>query len=85
MIFRDGRQVDTYSVSYSDVKNGTVPRPTFEQPPVEPDVPVDTNPDEGNGEEGSNEEDDVATIGTMVTMETARVMAKVMITIRNKS
>ena len=25
MIFRDGRQVDTYSVSYSDVKNGTVP------------------------------------------------------------
>lgn len=60
MIFRDGRQVDTYSVSYSDVKNGTVPQPTFEQPPVEPDVPVDTNPDEGNGEEGSNEEDDAA-------------------------
>lgn len=60
MIFRDGRQVDTYSVSYSDVKNGTVPQPTFEQPPVEPDVPVDTNPDEGNGEDGSNEEDDAA-------------------------
>ncbi|MGG4092928.1 Stk1 family PASTA domain-containing Ser/Thr kinase [Paenibacillus lautus] len=60
MIFRDGRQVDTYSVSYSDVKNGTVPQPTFEQPPVEPDVPVDTNPDEGTGEDGSNEEDDSA-------------------------
>lgn len=60
MIFRDGRQVDTYSVSYSDVKNGTVPQPTFEQPPVEPDVPVDTNPDEGTGEDGSNEEDDAA-------------------------
>lgn len=60
MIFRDGRQVDTYSVSYTDVKNGTVPQPTFEQPPVEPDVPVDTNPDEGNGEDGSNEEDDAA-------------------------
>lgn len=60
MIFRDGRQVDTYSVSYTDVKNGTVPQPTFEQPPVEPDVPVDTNLDEGNGEEEFNEEDDSA-------------------------
>lgn len=60
MIFRDGRQVDTYSVSYTDVKNGTVPQPTFEQPPVEPDVPVDTNPDEGNGDEEFNEEDDSA-------------------------
>ncbi|ETT57185.1 Stk1 family PASTA domain-containing Ser/Thr kinase [Paenibacillus sp. FSL H8-0457] len=60
MIFRDGRQVDTYSVSYTDVKNGTVPQPTFEQPPEQPDVPVDTNPDEGNGEDGSNEEDDAA-------------------------
>ncbi|MGG4344830.1 Stk1 family PASTA domain-containing Ser/Thr kinase [Paenibacillus lautus] len=60
MIFRDGRQVDTYSVSYSDVKNGTVPQPTFEQPPVEPDVPVDTNPDEGNAGDGSSEEDDSA-------------------------
>ncbi|MEJ9218766.1 Stk1 family PASTA domain-containing Ser/Thr kinase [Paenibacillus glucanolyticus] len=60
MIFRDGRQVDTYSVSYSDVKNGTVPQPTFEEPPAPPDVPVDTNPDEGNGEEGNNGEDDAA-------------------------
>lgn len=59
MIFRDGRQVDTYSVSYIDVKNGTVPQPTFEQPPVVP-VPADTKLDEGSGEEDTNEEDDSA-------------------------
>ncbi|MFF3922875.1 Stk1 family PASTA domain-containing Ser/Thr kinase [Paenibacillus lactis] len=67
-IFRDGRQVETYSVSYSDVKNGTVPQPTMEQPPLPPDMQVDTNPDEGTegtegtdgGEEGSDAEDDSA-------------------------
>jgi len=67
-IFQDGRQVETYSVSYSDVKNGTVPQPTMEQPPLPPDMQVDTNPDEGTegtdgtdgGEEGSDAEDDSA-------------------------
>ncbi|GAB6929747.1 serine/threonine protein kinase PrkC [Paenibacillus sp. JCM 10914] len=59
MIYRDGRQVETYSVSYNDVKNGTVPQPSYEPPPLPPDTPVDTPPDEDAGE-GNDDEDDSA-------------------------
>ncbi|WP_054957230.1 Stk1 family PASTA domain-containing Ser/Thr kinase [Paenibacillus dakarensis] len=62
-VYRDGRAFDTYYVSYSDAKNGTVPVPEIE-PPQQPEVPATTNPpeedggeDEGQGEGDSDEND----------------------------
>lgn len=49
-IFRDGKSLDTYSIFYSDAKNGTVPIPEIE-PPQQPEVPVTTDPSTDNGEE----------------------------------
>lgn len=62
-IFRDGKSLETYSVFYSDAKNGTVPVPEIEPP--QPEVPVITDPPADNGGnegqdegEGQGEEDD---------------------------
>lgn len=54
-IYRDGKSIETYSVFYSDAKNGTVPVPEIE-PPQLPDVPATTDPStETGGQDGLNE------------------------------
>lgn len=57
-VYRDGRSLESFSVFYSDAKNGTVPIPEIE-PPQLPDVPATTDPSiENGGEEGQEEGQD---------------------------
>ncbi|NMO94649.1 Stk1 family PASTA domain-containing Ser/Thr kinase [Paenibacillus lemnae] len=55
-IYRDGRALDTFVVSYTDAKNGTVTEPTIDPPqPAVPDEPVITDPPEDGGEGNDDE------------------------------
>lgn len=51
-VYRDGKFLDTYVVSYSEAKNGTVNVPSID-PEQNTQAPPENNPDPGNSDDGS--------------------------------